>query len=144
MAWPGVEPLNPPVLSQPATLTHHWPFRTLVWPLVRGASPRIFATPRHRRCLRAPRWPRAQPGTPRPATGIRTEAGYQLYERFVKGQSKGNKVKVAPKKIAVAWNAEVDRLIVAADSDSVRYVQMCTWIIHTILTYLNRPCPAAP
>ena len=77
-------------------------------------------------------------------TGIRTDAGYQLYERFVKEQSKDNKVKVAPKKIAVAWNAEVDRLIVAADSDSVRYVQMCTWIIHTILTYLNRPCPAAP
>ena len=35
-------------------------------------------------------------------TGIRTQAGYLLYERLVKEQSKDNKVKVAPKKIAVA------------------------------------------
>ena len=53
-------------------------------------------------------------------TGIRTQAGYLLYERLVKEQSKDNKVKVAPKKIAVAWNAEVDRLIVTADSDSAK------------------------
>jgi hypothetical protein len=53
-------------------------------------------------------------------TGIRTKAGYLLYERLVKEQSKDNKVKVAPKKIAVAWNAEVDRLIAAADSDSAK------------------------
>ena len=53
-------------------------------------------------------------------TGIRTQAGYQLYERLVKEQSKDNKVKVAPKKIAVAWNAEVDILIAAADSESAK------------------------
>jgi hypothetical protein len=53
-------------------------------------------------------------------TGIRTKAGYLLYERLVKEQSKDNKVKVAPKKIAVAWNAEVDILIAAADSDSAK------------------------
>ena len=29
-------------------------------------------------------------------------------------------MKVAPKKIAVAWNAEVDRLIVEADSESAK------------------------
>ena len=49
-------------MSQPATFTPSWPFRALAWPLFRCASPRSFATPRHRRCLRAPRRPRtAQP-----------------------------------------------------------------------------------
>ena len=39
-------------------------------------------------------------------TGVRTEAGYKRCERLVKDQSRDNKVKVSPAKIATAWNEE--------------------------------------